>query len=346
VVGEGNPKDNEGRGHWVYPGVSNGFVPIKADWRTVPDRTEAWAADQLRTLKELKFRQEVECEFMGSSGTLISGKVLSNMTYDTPASHDIYPDLKMLEPRVPGKKYVMTVDSTRGSGIDYSAFIVIDVSQVPFKAVAIYKSNTVPPLAYSLFISKVAGYYNNAYILVENNDIGAQVVDDLFHEQECENILSTLKDEGKLKMRIANDFETKGAQRGVRTTTSIKRLGCSILKDLVENGQLELRFYEIIQELSVFSLKRDTYKAEEGHHDDLAMCLVLFAWLTKDPYFQLVISENVGRMQLYGTHLDQIKEDATLPVGGHSETLESDYRNEAKYILEDGSVWTIVHPDD
>lgn len=320
----------------------NGFVPVKADWRTVPGRDEAWAEDQLRTLGEQKFRQEVECEFMGSSGTLISGKTLAALTYETPISHDIYPDLKMLSPAIPGHRYVITVDSTRGSGIDYSAFIVVDVSQLPMKTVAIYKSNSIPPLAYSDIIAKVSRHYNQAYVLVENNDIGAQVVDDLHHTHELENLLKTIKDEGKLKFRVANEYESKNSQRGIRTTTSVKRIGCSILKDLIENHQLQVPFFEIIQELSVFSLKKDSFQAEEGHHDDLAMCLVLLAWLTKDRYFQEEISANIGKVQLYGNHVEAIMNDQILPPS-QNDIYKEDFLDEQKYILEDGSVWTIVN---
>ena len=252
----------------------NGFKTIEANWRQVPGRTEQWAAEQKRVLGEQKYLQEMECTFLGSAGTLISSAALKSMAFDRPIN-ELLDGLQIYEEPVPGHFYVQVVDSSRGQGLDYSAFVVFDTFCGEFKIVAKYRNNTISPMLLPNPVVQTAKYYNEAYLVIENNDVGAQVADITFSELEYDNMFHGEEKNGRFDLT-----QGRSKQLGVKTTKRVKRQGCNTLKELVENGRLIIQDFNIIEELSTFILKRDgTYSAEEGAHDDLVMCLVLFAWL-------------------------------------------------------------------
>jgi len=314
----------------------NGFKHIEANWRQVPGRDQSWADDQRRILGEEKFSQEMECEFMGSAGTLLSAAALKSLAFVTPLhSSDI--GVKIYQQPTENRSYIIVCDTSRGKGLDYSAFTVIDVTSIPYKLVATYKDNNVSPQVYPGIIKKVGEYYNNAFALIEINDNGQQVVDTLFEDYDYENILSTVTPKGKKdKISLTWGYGNK-SQRGIRTTKSVKRLGCSNLKHLIENQKLIIQDFETIAELSTFIAKGTSFEAEEGSHDDLVMCLVLFAWTTNQAFFADLTNTNI-KQKLYEEQLQQI-EDESLPnfLAGHDEI-----DNPNKTFVSDGAVWNIV----
>lgn len=250
---------------------NNGFTHISANWREVPGRDQKWADEQFRVLGEQKFMQEMECEFLGSSGTLISAVALRAMSFSKPIANTGIENLRVYEEVQPDHLYFCVVDTSRGKGLDYSAFTVIDATTLPYKVVATYKDNEISPLVYPAILKQVGTYYNNAYQLVETNDNGQQIVDILFDDYEYENILSTVE-HGKSKLNkklLVNFGFGQKSGRGIKTTKSVKRLGCSVLKNLIERQQLLVTDYDIISELSTFVSNGVSYEAEEGSHDDL-----------------------------------------------------------------------------
>lgn len=311
----------------------NGFKYIEANWRQVPGRDQAWADDQRRILGEEKFSQEMECEFMGSAGTLLSVAALKSLAFVKP-SHVSEIGVNMYEAVKENHSYVITVDVSRGKGLDYSAFSVIDVTNIPYKMVATYKNNEISPLVYPSVIKQVGSYYNNAYVLVEINDNGQQVVDSLFEDYEYENILSTME----VKKKIALNWGYgKKSQRGIRTTKSVKRLGCSILKNLIEGEKLLVQDFDTIAELSTFIARGSSYEAEEGSHDDLVMCLVLFSWMTNQSFFADLTDTNI-RQKLHEEQLRQIEEESLPTIfAGHYDIDNPDQR-----FVEGGAVWDVV----
>lgn len=260
----------------------NGYEYVEVPWQRVPGRDEAWRKDTLDSMDgdTQKFAQEFECLFLGSSGTLISGQTLQELVHQTP----IYRKngLHVYEEPVLGNTYVIVVDVSRGKGLDYSAFQVIDVTKMPYKQVAVFRDNLTPPMEFTQLLFGSLNKYNEAMCLVEVNDIGGQVADLLHYDFEYENLVKT-QPGGSAGKRIS--MGGKG-DRGVRTTKTVKNVGCSILKLLVEQKQLVLNDFDTIQELSTFSAKGTSYEAEPGCHDDLAMCLVLFSWLSNQKYFK------------------------------------------------------------
>lgn len=312
---------------------SNGFAHIEANWRQIPGRTQEWADNERRVLGEQKYLQEVECEFMGSSGTLISAAALKSLAFVKPL-HLSENGIRVYEQPVENHNYVLVADTSRGKGLDYSAFTVIDTTELPYKLVCTYRDNDISPLVYPGIIRKVAQYYNSAYVLVEINDNGQQVVDSLFEDYEYENILSTVDLKGK--MSLTWGYGNK-SNRGVRTTKSVKRLGTSILKNLIEGQKLVIQDFETISELSTFIAKGTSFEAEEGSHDDLVMCLVLFSWMTNQSFFADINNSNL-RDKLYAEQLRQIEEES-LPtmLAGH---IDVDL-NEGTFV-QDGAVWKTV----
>jgi len=312
----------------------SGFKHIEANWRQVPGRDQAWADDQRRILKDEKFLQEMECEFMGSAGTLLSSAALKSLAFVKPI-HLSENGIKVYQAPIPEHNYVIIADTARGRGLDYSAFSVIDVTSIPYKQVCVYKDNNISPIVYPSIIRRMGEYYNSAYVLIEINDNGQQVVDSLFDEYEYENILSTVEIKGKIA--VTWGYGNK-SYRGVRTTKSVKRLGCSIMKNLIEAQQLIIQDFDTISELSTFISNGTSFEAAEGSHDDLVMTLVLFAWLTNQKFFSELTNTDI-RLKLYEEQMKQIEEER-LPtfLGGHIDVDQ----NDGSY-LENGDIWTPVN---
>lgn len=282
----------------------NGFHSVAVTWDENPSRDSAWLEDQRKNLGEVKFSQEVQCAFLGSSATLISGAKLATLTYDEPAFTQDY--IKIFEHPKKDHAYVITVDTSRGQHLDHSAFVIFDITQLPYKVVGLYKYNGISPMSYPFLIARVGEKYNNAHLLIEINDIGGQVADTLFYELEYDNMYFTYKD-------AITEGDSKGYP-GIRSTKRVKSLGCSNLKDLVEGDQLELVAYDIIEELGVFVQKGASYAADDATiNDDLTTCLWLFGYLVKQPIFSDLTNVNIRHILAKQT--EQYISDNMIPFG-------------------------------
>ena len=295
----------------------NEYIPTDVHWSEVPGRDDAWKQQTIANTSEQQFKVEFECEFLGSINTLISPAVLRNMVYDSPIAKNA--GLDIYENPIKDHNYIITVDVARGLGNDYSAFIVFDVTQFPYKVVAKYRSNEVKPMLFPNIILDVAKGYNNAYLLVEVNDIGDQVASILQYDLEYENLLMASM-RGRAGQVVGQGFSGKKTQLGVRTTSAVKKLGCSNLKTMIEDSKLLTCDYEIISELTTFAQKHNSFEAEEGCNDDLAMCLVLFAWLVAQEYFK-EMTDNDIRKRIYEEQKNQIEQDMA-PFGFINDGLE------------------------
>jgi hypothetical protein len=290
---------------------TNGFVPLRVHYSEHPDRDEKWAEDQRKLLGELKFNQEVLCSFIGSSASLIAGDIIATLS-PTPYVFTTDDGLDILEEPQKDHQYVVVVDTSRGVGGDYSAFTVTDVTDVPYKIVGKYRNNVISPLLYPDIIHKVARDFNNAFVLIEINDIGQQIADILHSELEYENIFR-VGSSTKQGQFLTSGFKGT-AFLGVRTTKQVKRIGCSNLKTLIESKKLLIFDKDIISELSTFiEVRGGVYGADIGYHDDLVMTLVLLAWASRDPYFKELTNVNL-RNALFENQLKQIEEELT-PFG-------------------------------
>ena len=266
---------------------SNGYKYVEVPWYQVPGRDEEWKKDTLASMDfDLqKFAQEFECEFLGSSGTLIEGSKLKQLVARRPI-HEKNGLYQYYEP-VPEHVYFCIVDVSRGKGLDYSAFHIIDATSMPYQQVCTFRDNLIAPIEYTEIIHRMCRKYNDALVMVEVNDIGEQIPSLLLFDYEYENILHT-ENAGRLGKRISGGFNKRGSaiDKGIRTTKQVKSVGCSILKLLVEQDQLIINDWHTINELSTFSRKGISYEAEDGCHDDLVMGLVLFGWLSGQQFFK------------------------------------------------------------
>jgi len=311
---------------------NNTFYPFKVHWSNVPGRDDEWYKNTVSTLGEDSFRQEYEAEFLGSTNTLISTERLQEMSYNDPIfSRE---GLDVFEEPKEAHTYTITVDVARGQGLDYSAFSVFDITEIPYKVVAKFRSNTVAPLHFPNIINTIGKRYNYAYILVEINDIGSQVADVLHHDLEYENLYSCSW-YGRHGQQISSGAK-KDSYFGVRTTKSMKKIGCSNLKSLIEENKLLFNDYDIISELTTFISSGESYSGEDGTHDDLAITLVLFAWLVDQQYFKDLSNQNI-RDNLYKNQLNQL-EDLTTPFGIINNGLNQDNFE----VDSDGTVWEKV----
>jgi len=310
----------------------NDYVPIEVHWSEVPGRDEKWKEATIRNTSPEQFQQEFECEFLGSVNTLISPAKIKNMTFQTPIQSNA--GLDVYEQPVKGNTYVCCVDVARGVTKDYSAFTMIDVSKMPYKIVAKYRNNDIKPLLFPHTIEQVCLGYNHAHVLVETNDLGQQVAEALQFELEYDNLLMTTQ-RGRSGQVLGAGFSGRGSGFGVKMTKQIKKIGCSNIKTLIEGDKMLINDFNIIEEMSTFIKRGQSWQAEEGNTDDLMMCLVIFGWLSNQPYFKEMTDTN-ARQQLYEEQQNLIEQDMA-PFGFVDDGLD-DTRPE---IDEYGTVW---HP--
>jgi hypothetical protein len=269
----------------------NGYATVEVMWDQVPDRDEEWKKKTLAEMNfdEAKFDQEYCCEFQGSSGTLIAGWKLKQLEPSLPIGKA--DDVSVYFAPVEKHTYVITVDVAEGKGMDYSAFTVINISELPYKIAAVFRSNNINTADYSALLYRVARHFNDAYIMVEINSIGGQVSNNLHEEHEYENLIFTAT-KGRAGRQMTTGFVPK-ADRGLRQTKSTKAIGTSMLKVLVEQDKLLINDGDIIEELSTFSKKGNSWEAEKGKHDDLVMSLVMFSWMTDQQYFKDLVNHDL-----------------------------------------------------
>ena len=306
------------------------YVPIEVHWSEMPGRDEKWKAETIRNTSEVQFTQEFECEFVGSTYTLISPSKLRSMVFKTPLH--VNNNLSVYAEPVKNRTYALVADTSQGKGVDYSAFSVFDVSEMPYTQVAVFRDNTISPLLYPNVLYNVGNKYNMAHVLIEVNDIGSQVADTLHYDLEYENIMIVTM-RGRAGQQIGGGF-AKNIQLGLRTSKQIKRIGCAALKDLIEQDQLIIPDFESIKELTTFALQNNTYQAEEGAHDDIAMTLVIFAWLVQQRYFKELTNMDI-RKKMWEDQMETLEQDM-LPFG-----LIDDGREPETIIDDSGQTWEV-----
>jgi len=309
----------------------NEYIPTEVHWSEVPGRDEAWKEQTIANTSEQQFKVEFECEFLGSVNTLINSAKLKNLVYESPIQRNA--GLDVYEAPRKDHNYLITVDVARGLGNDYSAFIVFDITNFPYKAVAKYRNNEIKPMLFPSIIDDVGKAYNKAFILCEVNDIGDQVASILNYDLEYDNLLMCSQ-RGRAGQVVGAGFSGKRSQLGVRTTQAVKKLGCSNLKTLLEDDKILIIDYDIISELTTFSQKHNSFEAEEGCNDDLAMCLVIFAWLVAQDYFK-EMTDNDVRKRIYEEQKNQIEQDMA-PFGFMSDGLDDD-----SFVDKDGDLWKV-----
>ena len=313
----------------------NEYVPTSVHWSEVPGRDEKWREQTIANTSEQQFKVEFECEFLGSVDTLINPAKLRALVYDKPLQSsnglDVYEEPKK------DHEYMCTVDVARGMDNDYSAFVVVDITSYPHQVVAKYRNNSIKPMLFPSIIHDTIRGYNNAWVLCEVNDIGDQVASILNYDLEYPNLLQCSM-RGRAGQIVGQGFSGKKTQLGVKMSKAVKALGCSNLKTMIETDKVIFKDYDIISELTTFIQKRTSFEAEEGCNDDLAMCLVIYAWMVDQDYFKELTDQDV-RKRLYEDQKDQIEQDMA-PFGFISDGLDDDE------FVEGGDRWTKANGDE
>ena len=283
----------------------NEYIPTEVHWSEVPGRDAKWKEQTIANTSEQQFKIEFECEFLGSVDTLIAPSKLKSLVYDSPIKQN--KGLDVYENASSDKDYVITVDVARGVGNDYSAFVVFDITTFPHKIVAKYRNNEIKPMLFPNIIYDVAKNYNSAFILCEVNDVGDQVAAIIQYDLEYQNLLMCSM-RGRAGQIVGQGFSGKKTQLGIKMSKTVKKVGCLNLKAMIEADKLIFNDYEVISELTTFIQKHNSFEAEEGCNDDLAMCLVIYAWLVAQDYFKELTDQDV-RKRLYDEQKNQIEQD-------------------------------------
>ena len=307
----------------------NEYIPTDVHWSQVPGRDDEWKRQTIANTSDQQFKIEFECEFLGSVDTLIAPSKLRTLVYHEPETRSA--GLDVYEEVVKGHDYVMTVDVARGVSEDYSAFVVIDITEFPHKIVAKYRNNEIKPMLFPNVIWEVAKNYNKAFIMWEVNDIGDQVASILNFDFEYENLLMCSM-RGRAGQVVGQGFSGKKTQLGVKMSKTVKKVGSLNLKTLIEADKIIFQDYEIISELTTFIQKHNSFEAEEGCNDDLAMCLVIYAWLVQSDYFKELTDQDV-RKRLYEEQKNAIEQDMA-PFGFVNDGLE-----ENTFVDPEGDRW-------
>ena len=307
----------------------NEYVPTDVHWSQVPGRDEIWKEQTIANTSEQQFKIEFECEFLGSVDTLIAPSKLKSLVYDAPLTQNA--GLDVFEQSKENHDYITTVDVARGVGNDYSAFVVVDITEFPHKIVAKYRDNQIKPMLFPNIIWEVAKNYNNAFILCEVNDIGDQVASILHYDLEYENLLMASM-RGRAGQIVGQGFSGKKTQLGVKMSKTVKKVGALNLKTMIESDKLLFKDYDILSELTTFISKSNSFEAEEGCNDDLAMCLVIYAWLVNQDYFKELTDQDV-RKRLYEEQKNQIEQDMA-PFGFVEDGLD-----DTSFVDQEGDRW-------
>jgi len=307
----------------------NEYITTEVHWSEVPGRDSKWKEQTIANTSKQQFQVEFECEFLGSIDTLIAPSKLKSLVYENPVTSNAGMDV--YEAPQENHDYVITVDVARGVGEDYSAFVVIDITEFPHRVVAKYRNNDIKPMMFPNIIYQLAKSYNNAFVLCEVNDVGDQVASIIQYDLEYQNLLMCSM-RGRAGQIVGQGFSGKKTQLGVKMSKTVKKVGSLNLKTMVEENKVLFKDYEIISELTTFVSRKDSFEAEDGCNDDLAMCLVIYAWLVAQEYFKELTDQDV-RKRLYEEQKNQIEQDMA-PFGFVSDGLDSE-----SFVDKDGDRW-------
>ena len=307
----------------------NDYITNEVHWSQVPGRDAKWKEETIKNTSPRQFAQEFECDFLGSADTLISPAKLQTIPFTDPIKSNAGLDIYQRAEK--DHEYIITVDVARGIGGDYSAFIVFDITSVPYKIVAKYRNNEIKPVLFPSVIFQVAKDYKNPYILVEVNDIGDSIAATLNYDLEYPNVLMCAM-RGRAGQVVGQGFSGTKTQLGVKMSITVKKIGCANLKAIIEEDKLLFNDFQLFQERTKFVQKKQAWEADEGYHDDLVMCMVLFAWLVMQDYFKEMTDQDIRR-RIYDEQRNQIEQDMA-PFGFVDDGLGDD-----TFVDAEGSFW-------
>lgn len=314
----------------------NGYVKYEVKWQNVPRHKptgelyepEEFRNSVIKSYGAVFFNQNYGNEFIGSSNTLIDGKVLAKYQYQQP-DFVRNPGLKIYEEPIKGHSYIFGVDSAK-DGSDSFAIQVLDITNFNFRQVATAKLK-IDYLRMPEFIDDWAKYFNNAFVIVENNEgAGQSVADRLYLEFVYENLYFD---------KSRTSVGSKKKYPGFRTTKKSRDIILQTLKTMAESDKLLIQDKDTIDELFNFVLKDNKYQADNNKHDDLVMALALcFAIFAE--------ARNFNEMNEIVKELDSKSSDSDLNVSDYliignfdilTDDSNNDYLNDEDFSSKFGS---------
>ena len=344
IIVTSTPNGAKGVFYNLYKGGLDGtnkFNVLVVPYTRVPKyNNDDFRNETIAAIGADSFNQEYNCSFASATGALIASAVLSALKRVEPINvKDLAksdePILRVFEKPKKNAKYIITVDTARGLGLDYSAFVVFDVSSLPYKVVATYRNNRIPTSVYPLHIINAAKEYNQAYILVEMNDLGFTIAEDLFETYEYDNLFRVFTDKKTKSQKIGFFVDS---QLGVKTSVATKKTGCANVKSLIESRKLELNDGIIIDEFSTFVRVANSYEADKDCNDDFAMCCVLFAWCVGQQHVIEMIESNFKHQMIedYKDDFEDLVPLAFSVVDGIDDTVTNNgYREVTPQMMQD-----------
>jgi len=258
---------------------NNNYYPIKVNWWEVPGRDKKFKEQTIKDLPGglVQWSQEYACQFLGSSSTLIESDILETTETIDPIALKWSGALQIFEEPIAGGSYVLGIDTAKGVGNDSSVIQVLKVvNDRKIIQVATYRNNLISPYDYGSVCLAIGQYYNNAYMMVESNAEGGEVLNVLWYDFEYENICNCDK---------------KGL--GIRSTRTSKLNANMLLKEYMDKGWLKINNKHTIYELSRYvEVRPNIFKSEtETAHDDEVTSLLWGLWFIRTPFYDGKITD-------------------------------------------------------
>jgi hypothetical protein len=269
-----------GIGNWFHKMYTeaqigkNDFYPIELKWDLHPDRDEQWEATERANMSPREFAQEYDCDFLGSGNSVVEPDILSfyEQTYiqDPIERRFMGGDFWIWQYADYGKSYIVCADVARGDSTDYSAFHVIDIETC--EQVAEYKSQ-VDTRTYGNMLVSVATEYNNALLVVENANIGWDVINTII-EKGYQNLYYSPRAYGEMHMdkwmaKMGSDQTVPGFTMSAKT----RPLVVSKMEAYIRERHFTFHSKRLLEELRVFVWMHGKAQAQNGYNDDLVMSL-------------------------------------------------------------------------
>ena len=262
---------------------TNDFNFIKLHWSVHPERGQEWRDEQDKLLGPSLAAQECDCDFITSGRGVIDGLLLENLkessVREPMEKRGIDSNYWIWQPPNYTKNYVVSADVSRGDGTDYSAFHIIDVETL--EQVAEYKGK-ISTQDFGNMLVNVASEYNNALLVVENNNIGWAAIQQVI-DREYPNLFYTSKDLQYVDVQhqITNKYRSQERNMvpGFSTTQKTRPLIVAKLEEMFREESVMVHSQRLIDELFVFIYNGNRAEAMTGYNDDLVMSFAIALWV-------------------------------------------------------------------
>ena len=272
--------------HKTWVGAESGtndFNFINLHWSVHPERGQEWRDEQDKLLGPSLAAQECDCDFITSGRGVIDGLLLEKMKESSVREpiekRGIDSNYWIWQPPNYTRNYVVSADVSRGDGTDYSAFHIIDVESL--EQVAEYKGK-ISTQDFGNMLVNVASEYNNALLVVENNNIGWAAIQQVI-DREYPNLFYTSKDLQYVDVQhqITNKYRSQERNMvpGFSTTSKTRPLIVAKLEEMFREESVVVHSQRLIDELFVFIYNGNRAEAMTGYNDDLVMSFAIALWV-------------------------------------------------------------------